>query len=246
MVSNMGLLDNLTKNPSLIALAALGIALFVFRDKISGFFSDITGGAQGTAQIAETGGILARNLQSNLTATPLPEDPLFGEKGVFTSVLPEAAGATGDFFGGIFSGITDFFGSILNPLPEAGGEVAIPVAPIPTPDLSIPVAPSIAPTVIAPFQGGGPSFEGGQIFETPVENLSLSQIIDRFMVTASQAADIRAQAIGFTPEETTFLNQGQEISSLGDLGPQTSDPQFQGQTPEEIFRQLVGGVISNF
>jgi len=82
----MGILDNLTKNPSLLGLAALGIGLFIFRDKISGFFSDITGGAQGTAQIAETGGILARNLQSNLTATPLPEDPIFGEQGFFAGV----------------------------------------------------------------------------------------------------------------------------------------------------------------
>jgi len=82
----MGILDNLTKNPSLLGLAALGIGLFIFRDKISGFFSDITGGAQGTAQIAETGGILARNLQSNLTGTPLPEDPIFGEQGFFAKI----------------------------------------------------------------------------------------------------------------------------------------------------------------
>jgi len=47
----MGFLDSLSKNPSAIALAALGIGLFIFRDKISGFFSDITGGAEGTAQI---------------------------------------------------------------------------------------------------------------------------------------------------------------------------------------------------
>ncbi len=82
----MGILDSISKNPSFLALAALGIGLFIFRDRISGFFSDITGGAEGTAQIAETGGILARNLQSNLTQTPLPEDPLFGETGFFTTL----------------------------------------------------------------------------------------------------------------------------------------------------------------
>jgi len=82
----MGILDNLTKNPSLLALAALGIGLFIFRDKISGFFSDITGGAAGTASIAETGGILAKNLTSNLTLTPLPEDPIFGEQGIFAKL----------------------------------------------------------------------------------------------------------------------------------------------------------------
>jgi len=82
----MGILDNLTKNPSLLALAALGIGLFIFRDRISGFFSDITGGAKGTAQIAETGGILSRNFTSFLTATPLPEDPIFGESGFFANI----------------------------------------------------------------------------------------------------------------------------------------------------------------
>jgi len=82
----MGLLDSLTKNPGLLGLAALGIGLFIFRDKISGFLSDITGGAQGTAQIAETGGILAKNLQSNLTLTPLPTDPIFGESGFFAGL----------------------------------------------------------------------------------------------------------------------------------------------------------------
>jgi len=82
----MGIFDSLTKNPGLLGLAALAIGLFIFRDRISGFFSDITGGAQGTAQIAETGGILARNLQSNLTLTPLPTDPIFGESGFLAGI----------------------------------------------------------------------------------------------------------------------------------------------------------------
>lgn len=110
----MGILDSISKNPSFLALAALGIGLFIFRDRISGFFSDITGGAEGTAQIAETGGILARNLQSNLTLTPLPTDPIFGESGFFAGItnffnnlqlpslpslpsLPEPEGTGGDF-----------------------------------------------------------------------------------------------------------------------------------------------------
>jgi len=98
------------------------------------------------------------------------------------------------------------------------------------------------------FIGGGISFEGGTIFETPIENLSLSQIINKFMVTASQAANIKAQAIGFTPEEQAFLNQGQEISPLGDIAsqPAVSGPQFAGLTPEQIALRLTGGNISNF
>lgn len=106
----MGILDSLSKNPGLLGLGALAIGLFIFRDRISGFFSDITGGAQGTAQIAETGGILARNLQSNLTLTPLPQDPIFGETG-------------------ILAGIGNFFSNLKLPsfelpsFPSAGAEV---------------------------------------------------------------------------------------------------------------------------
>jgi len=95
------------------------------------------------------------------------------------------------------------------------------------------------------FQGGGPSFVGGSVTEIPLERLSLGQIIQRLGVTASQAASLRAEAIGFTPEEQTFLTQGQEISPLGDLGPQTSGG-FIGLSPEEIALRLTGGNISNF
>jgi len=156
---------------------------------------------------------------------------------------------------GIFGGDTEPpLSQVLPPSTGSGGISAMASA-ILTPraereqmDLSIPVAPSIAESIIAPFQGGGVSFEGGQIFETPTEFLSLGQIIDKFDVTASQAADIRAQAIGFTPEEQEFLNLGQEVSPLGDIAsaPQVSDPMFEGLTPEEIALRLTGGNISNF
>jgi len=62
----MGILSNLAKNPSLIALAALGIGLFIFRDRISGFFSDITGGIKGAKEIGETVSVLNENLLGNL------------------------------------------------------------------------------------------------------------------------------------------------------------------------------------
>jgi len=98
-----------------------------------------------------------------------------------------------------------------------------------------------------PFVGGGVSFVGGSVFETPIANLSLSQIIDRFMVTASQAADIRAQAIGFTPEEELFLQGSGDIFGFTGFNPAAvSDSQFQGLTAEEIALRLTGGNISNF
>jgi len=46
------------------------------------------------------------------------------------------------------------------------------------------------------FSGGGLSFIGGSVTETPIRFLSLGQIIDRFDVSASKAADIRARAGG--------------------------------------------------
>jgi len=283
----------------LSGIAIIGILAFVFRDKISGFFSDITGGAKGAAQIAETTGTLLGNLQSNLTFTPLPTDPLFGQQGVFTSDIVgtsisdffanlfnfgQPAGATppstppstplttpstttpgtmppgtGFEFPDILGGISDFFGNLFNPptaprpqptpggVPVFGGS-AIPGQP--DLDLSIPAAPSIAETIVAPFQGGGISFEGGQIFETPIENLSLSQIIDMGLASsASEAANLQAIAQGFTSEEQAFLNQpgtiGGDLNQIfGNVGAGT--PQFQGLTPEQIFQQLVGGNISNF
>jgi len=98
------------------------------------------------------------------------------------------------------------------------------------------------------FTGGGVSFIGGSIFETPIENLSLSQIIDKFMVTASQAANIKAIAQGFTPEEEAFLQGSQDVGGFftGFNPPAVSDPQFQGLTPQQIALLLTGGNISNF
>jgi len=252
----MGILDTISKNPSFLALAALGIGLFIFRDKISGFFSDITGGAQGTAQVAKTAGILAENFESFLTLTPLPDDPIFGESGFFAGI--------GDFFKDFKLPTFELpslpsFPSFPEAIPEEGDTSFIgpvqPDKPFMLPPTSLPivqdfgvtVAPTLLDDIIQPFTGGGISFEGGTIFETPIENLSLSQIIDKFMVTASQAADIKAQAIGFTPEEQIFLGQGQEISPLGDIASMPAVTEgFQGLTPEQIFLQLVGGNISNF
>jgi len=254
----MGILDSLSKNPSVIALAALGIGLFIFRDRISGFFSDITGGIKGAGEIGETVSVLNENLLGNLKGIqdiasgdifkdlklpsfdfsflfpkkPLTEAEQFDFSGLVGGVSPEPTGVTPDPFRDAEIFAKDF------------PETFVPIAPEPE---SVTVTPSLLDKVIVPFTGGGVSFEGGTIFETPIENLSLSQIIDKFMVTASQAANIKAQAIGFTPEEQAFLSQGQEISPLGDISSMPAVTEgFEGLTPEQIFAQLVGGNISNF
>jgi len=101
------------------------------------------------------------------------------------------------------------------------------------------------------FGGGGISFIGGTVTETPIRFLSLGQIIDRFNVSASRAADIRAQALIGTDQDVigdfdfgtnTFNDQG--IPELQNIG-QTSGG-FEGKTAEEIALILTGGNISNF
>ena len=88
-----------------------------------------------------------------------------------------------------------------------------------------------------------------QFFETPIEFLSLNQIIEMGLAeTASEAASLRAEAIGFTPEEESFLTQGEvDVGGFVAGGPSAvSDPVFEGLTAEEIALRLTGGNISNF
>jgi len=68
------------------------------------------------------------------------------------------------------------------------------------------------------------------------------------MVTASQAANLKAIAQGFTPEEEQFLQGSQDVGGFftGFNPPAVSDPQFQGLTPQEIALRLTGGNIQNF
>jgi len=108
------------------------------------------------------------------------------------------------------------------------------------------------------FFGGGQSFIGGQIlpFGTgqDIGLLSLSEIIDRFMVTASQAANIKALAQDnfgdFDFGTNTGSGIGSVIPSLNTLLPSNdlnvSDNQFQGLTAQQIANILTGGNISNF
>lgn len=102
------------------------------------------------------------------------------------------------------------------------------------------------------FAGFGPSFEGGVVRETPLEFLSLNQISEMLGISASRAASLRAEAIGFDggfiPEG--FFEQEQQGLPEGidapDFGGFTGDPMFEGLTPEEIALRLTGGAISNF
>jgi len=104
------------------------------------------------------------------------------------------------------------------------------------------------------FQTPGSSFVGAQINPTPIENLSLSQIIEMFNVTASQAANILAIAKDdfgdFDFGTNTGGGIGSIIPSINEFIPSSdlnvSNDQFEGLSAQEIAAILTGGNISNF
>jgi len=97
------------------------------------------------------------------------------------------------------------------------------------------------------FGGGGVSFMGGSVFETPIANLTLNQIINMFNVTASQAANILAIAKDDFGDFDFGTNIGLGGFDLpGISGVNVSDLQFQGLTAEQIALILTGGNIQNF
>jgi len=118
-----------------------------------------------------------------------------------------------------------------------------------------PVQPTLPLSEPSFQQAPGGSFIGGAIFDTPIENLSLSQIIDKFNVTASQAANIQAQAQNNFPIDFDFgTNTGSGIGGVSPIpdintqlpGGNVSNSEFAGLSPTEIAQRLTGGIISNF
>jgi len=251
-----------------LGVVALGITLFIFRDRISDFFQ------KGISDLGQGIGNINIDLpeinfpEINFPEITFPEikfpdfGQIFGGNGDDKSIL---AGEQDVPIGGGFTAdippdttidpdtgiVTSDTPPILNIPPDIEKELK---ETIQERNLRAREAASGVNQVQTEletdqqFFGFGQGFEGGVIRATPIENLSLSQIIDRFMVTASQAADIRAQAIGFTPEEESFLNQGQiDVGGfVGGGAPAVSDPMFEGLTPTEIVRRLTGGIITNF
>jgi len=104
------------------------------------------------------------------------------------------------------------------------------------------------------FGSGGLSFIGGSINPTPIANLSLSQIIDMFDVTASQAANILAIAKDDFGDFDFGTNTGGGIGSvipsinefIGGSDVNVSSSQFEGLSAQEIANILTGGNIQNF
>jgi len=106
------------------------------------------------------------------------------------------------------------------------------------------------------FEGGGVGFIGGSVTETPIGNLSLSQLIDKFGITASQAANLKATSLNDFGDFDFGSNTGLGIGSifknpnLENILPQPtsniSNQSFQGLSATQIALQLTGGNIQNF
>jgi len=128
----------------------------------------------------------------------------------------------------------------------------------PEPFVPVPVetTPIIAdlPQGFEAFQVGDSGFVGAQINPTPIQNLSLSQIIDMFDVSASQAANILAIAKDDFRDFDFGTNTGGGIGSvipsisefIGGSGVNVSSSQFEGLSAQEIANILTGGNIQNF
>ena len=122
---------------AVVALGLIGL-VFLFRNDIASFLgvlrfaSGATGGGGGEVPFEESlagkavettfGTQAVTNLTSNLTATPIPEDPLFGTQGIFTN--PEESALSPIFVAGQETAkiFTDPAESVLSPVFQAGEE----------------------------------------------------------------------------------------------------------------------------
>ena len=169
----------------------------------------------------------------------------------FSQVPPEQqtpVDALGAGLGGLFTGISDLFNGNTNTVPEQQGPVQIgpefEQRPLDLTQLASPE--STIPESSPPVTGG--------IFDTPIRNLSLSQIVDRFNVSASQAANIQAEAQNNFGDFDFGTNTGRGIGSIftrDDITQElpssnVSDERFTGLSPTEIAQRLTGGIIRNF
>jgi len=267
-----GFFGGIANNPGIVAIAVILGALVLFSGDIRKAFGSF-GENFGTVQLPTielpsfelpSFELPSFELPSfELPSFELPEVMLPDITTPVTDAFVSAGAGVTDFFGGLqqmfnefVSGITSPFVPLAEPtdftsVGQAGarGERGGSVDPIEQQfeDVMLQTVQgvTIAPTIetIAGFEGGGPSFIGGTINETPTEFLSLSQIINKFMVSATEAANIKLEAEiaggelpgGFIPEG--FFDQ---------FDSNVSDPTLLGLTQEQIAAQLVGGNILNF
>jgi len=259
----------ISNNPGIIIIALVLGALFLFKDKI----------AEGIGGLGEGLGQVNIELpEINFPEINFPEFPdVFGDTG---KTFQDAADSTGDFFGDLQKQFNDFFA---RPLTEAdqfddSGISDIDITPkgepavifrdaeifakdFPeefkelTPAQQFGISKGVLPSgfeFVQPDPSG--QFGGGSINPTPIKNLSLSQIIDKFDVSASQAANILAIAKDDFSSFDFGTNTGRGIGSIiptisefiGGSDVNISNDQFAGLSAQEIANILTGGNIQNF
>jgi len=254
-------------------LAALGILAVIFRKDITNFFSSLSGGAAGIKSVTDLGERATEGLnlqldnldqffkdsETNINQFNLEKDQFFKDS---QTNLDNFFQGGQDFFSNIFKGISETVTDPFIPKEESTDITETPAAIGRASDRD-----RIIPRTIEDFRnqqnvqtdiegnqfsGGGVSFIGGSVTETPIQFLSLGQIIDRFNVTASQAADIRARSDGSLEGFDFGTNTGRAIDlltraiGLPSTAGQTSNAEFEGLTPTQIALRLTGGNISNF
>ena len=196
-------------------------------------FPDIFGGGSGVTQVT----------------TPAPPDfvPLTPEE---QEKLPGPCSIVQDEFGNVTRICAGDESPTINPQQFAPGETNVPGPPASNQILQQVIQQEVGTSIPGQeFFGGGPSFIGGFVGETPIANLSLSQIIDKFNVPANIADDIRRAAQGFPSLQTGFVPEGfvpglpqNILRDFGiNLGTNISDPRFSGFTSEQIRDALISG-----
>lgn len=218
-------LGGILNNPAVVIIAIVGIALFIFRDRISGAFASVGEGFGNiNIQLPELPTFEFPSLPE-LPTFALPDVPdVFGDIG---GAVVGAGEQTVGFFEGIQQQINDFISGIgggegtpMFPgagtpedpfiIPPGGGGTGVSIED----ELTVVFTPGqpspfpievLDPEAGGEFGGGGPSFEGGFIFENPID--TLSEVLAAFpQLTASQAADFLAEFSGILPSELPFID----------------------------------------
>jgi len=268
-------LGGLANNPAIVIIALVLGGLFIFRDRISGAFADL-GGSLGDINITLPeiqfpefpkfpefpeiklpdfklpeifgGGGLEKPLKM-VEDTGLLADPTVCECG--SSIVQDAFGNVNQTCKPCAAGVG------MNPalaLEPSDAELFASQAPAPIIPVETTPIQSILPSGFEAFQVGDSGFVGAAINPTPIQNLSLSQIIDMFDVSASQAANIKAIAKDDFGDFDFGTNTGGGIGSIipsissliGGADLNVSESQFEGLSAQQIANILTGGNISNF
>jgi len=270
-----GFFGGLFSSPSFLILGALGVALLFFAGDIRKAFGSL-GENFGKVELPDITLPTFNFPQIEFPSFEFPDiqfpsfdidfpDIQFPEFPDIAGGFSDAGESTLDFFGGLQDQFNQFIGGlgggapvvpdvteILQPTQEGGGG-GISIQD----ELNIIVGRGGGGAVEVPIEdpfdiGGGVGFEGGRTtFGGGIVD-TLSEVLALFPdLTASQARDALSANPDLTQAEfrqidPDIINLSSEGVDPDQIFNNTSDPRFQGLTPEEIARILTGGNISNF